>query len=83
MRKHKHQQMKGIEVRFRRAQEAMRSMRVTPETKELQKDLAWMMREIEEYGFAFFPNHYVGDQVIQFEAMVKQLEEHPSTKAKR
>lgn len=73
------QQMKGIEVRFRKAQELMRRLRVTSETKGLQKDIAFTMQEIEQYGFEWFPNHYVGDQIIQFEAMINQLKEHTST----
>lgn len=81
MKQRKHQ-MKGIEVRFRKAQEKMRKLRVTSETKELQKDISWMMKEIEDYSFSWFPNHYIGDQVIQFESMVRQLEEHPSTHTK-
>jgi len=78
-RKHK---MKGIEVRYRKAQEKMRRLRVTSDTKELQKDISFKMQEIESYGWAFFPNHFVGDQVIEFEAMVKQLAEHQSTQSK-
>lgn len=74
----------SLESRFRAAQSTMRSLRVTSETKELQKDIMWTMDTIERHGFSFFPHHYsVHTEVSKFEAMVNQLKEHPSTHSKR
>lgn len=72
-----------LEERFRKAQHIMRALRVTNETKELQKDIMWTMDNIERLGFKFFPHHYdVHEEVSKFEAMVRQLQEHETTNRK-
>ena len=76
------QKTKPVELRFTRAASILRSLKVSENTKELQKDLSWMKKDIEDYGLEFFPNHYVYDKVKEFEALVDALKNHPSTNSK-
>ena len=71
---------KPVEARYQRSLRKMRSMKVSSETKDLQEDLMWKKKQIEDYGFIFFANMFVYPLVIEFEIMVNQLEQHPSTK---
>jgi len=38
-----------------------------------QKEIAHLINEIEQYGFDFFPNHYVYDKVVELEVFVRKL----------
>lgn len=77
-----HQKTKPVENRFNRAAAILRSLRVDTETKELQKDIEWKRHEIEQYGFVFFPNMFVFDKAAEFESLVDELKNHPTTKSK-
>lgn len=64
----------GLEYRYRRAVAISRSCKMTRETKALEQDIAHTINRIDQYGFSFFPNHFIRDEVLQFEAMVNQLQ---------
>lgn len=72
-------QTKPVEARYQRSLRKLRSLRVSPDTKDLQKDLMWLKRSIEDYGFVFFANHYCYPLVMEFEKKVNKLEQDPST----
>lgn len=66
--------MKPIEARYHRVLNTLRRNRyVSAKNKELEKDIAFQIKEIEDYGMVFFPNHFIGDMVVKLEAMVNQL----------
>lgn len=71
---------KPVEIRYNRALSHMRSLRVGGETKDIQEDLMWTKRQIEDYGFTFFSNHFCYPLVMRFEKLVEELAQHPSTK---
>ena len=79
----KQQKTKPVENRFNRAASILRHLHVdSAETKDLQKDIEWKRREIEQYGWNWFPNHYLCESVIEFETLVEELANHPTTKRK-
>ena len=41
-------EMKPVELRFNRALSQMRSLHVSTETKDIQVELAWLKKEIED-----------------------------------
>jgi len=65
--------VKPVEARYNRALSKMRSLRVSHDTVDLQKDLMWKKKEIEYYGMVFFANHFIYDKVVEFERMVDEL----------
>lgn len=72
--------IKPVEARYNRALQLMRTLRVSSETKEIQEELSWLRKDIEDYNFTFFANHFVFDKVTEFERLVSKLQAHPSTK---
>lgn len=64
----------GLEHRYRRAVAIARSCKTNRNTKSLECDIAHVIDTIDRYGFEFFPNHFIRDEVIKFEAMVNQLQ---------
>jgi hypothetical protein len=65
---------KPLEVRFNRVLSQLHACRTTYATRALEKDIAHTVNHIERYGFQWFPNVYVYDDVIQIEGMVRQLQ---------
>lgn len=70
----RNKKVSGLEHRYRRAVATIRSFRPSKETKELEKDIVHTIQHIQNYGFEFFPNHYIRDDVIRLEGMARQLE---------
>lgn len=75
--------VKPVEQRFNRSEASLRSLHVSTDTKDLQKEIEWARREIQQYGFSFFPNLYVFDKVKEFERLVDELRNHPTTQIKK
>ena len=48
--------------------------RQTDEQINLEKECAYLVRDIEQYGFAFFANHYQYDKIDELETKVKELQ---------
>lgn len=69
-----HLKVSGLEYRYRRAVALARSCKTTRETKALEIDIAHTINHIDKYGFEFFSNHYIRDEVLRFEAMISQLQ---------
>lgn len=74
MKKNQHKKVSSLEHRYRRAIATIRSCRTNQDTKALEVDITHNINYIESYGFDFFPNHYVRDQVLLLEAMAHQLQ---------
>jgi len=72
----------AIEGLYRKTRARMRNLRTTMETKELQIEIANEINTIETYGFRWFPNHYIFDNVNRLAKLVDELELHPSTNRK-
>lgn len=64
---------KAVEVRYDAAVEKIRSVRTTRKSIALQKDIAHTMNTIQTYGFRFFPNHYIFDDVVELEKLADRL----------
>lgn len=75
--------IKPVEARYLRALNQMRGLHVSQDTKEIQKRLMWIKKDIEDYQFVFFANFYIYPLVIEFEKGVQELADHPSTKQSR
>lgn len=75
--------IKPVEARYLRALNQLRSLHVSQETKDMQKNLMWIKKEIEDYGMVFFANLFVYPLVIEFEKGVQEIANHPSTKHSR
>lgn len=45
------------------------------DTQELEEEISWKIQRIEQYGFVFFANHYLFDEVRSLSKMAHQLEE--------
>lgn len=41
-------------------------------SREDQVEIAHLMKSIQDYGFSFFPNHYVFDQIQQLESILSK-----------
>lgn len=67
------EQKKGIcaaERRYRTAIYKIRGIGRSRLDKETQVELAHLINKVEEYGFGFFPNHYVFDDIVAIEKIV-------------
>lgn len=67
------QKMKPIQARYNRIMRDLHGLRPNPKTKEIEKDVAYLINKIQAYGFEYFPNHYIFDDVAELEQKVKQL----------
>lgn len=67
------QSISGLESRYRRAIASMRACKTNKDTKALEFDIAHTINKIDQYGFEFFPNHFIRNDVIRLEAMINQL----------
>jgi len=65
--------MSAAERRYRAASSKLRSIQRSTIQKEDQVELAHLIGYIESYGFAFFPNHYVYDEIVRLESIVNKL----------
>ncbi|WGH49836.1 hypothetical protein [Alishewanella phage vB_AspM_Slickus01] len=41
-------------------------------TKQTQQEIAWLFKEITDYGFNFFPNHYLWNNLDKLEAILNE-----------
>jgi len=56
-----------LKSRYMRARHSLRSISLT---KNNQKEIMFLIQRIEDYGFNFFPDHYIRDQVVELEAIL-------------
>jgi hypothetical protein len=66
--------MCAAERRFRSAVYKVRGIGRSKIAKETQVELAHLVNNVETYGFGFFPNHYVFEDIIKIEQIVTALE---------
>lgn len=63
----------GVEKKFRKAVSNMRQLDRKLLTVEETKNLAYLINDVEKYGFNFFPNVYVWDNVDRLTKYVRHL----------
>lgn len=64
----------AAENRFGRAMFRLRALRSTVRTtKEEEVNIAHIINKVQTYGFGFFPNHYVMDDIIELEGIIKDI----------
>jgi hypothetical protein len=63
----------GAEKKFRSVQYNLRSVNRNVMTKKDQEDIAYSINLINQYGFEFFPNHFVFDEINKLDALVNTL----------
>lgn len=64
----------AAENRFRRVMFKLRGMHWSKVSdKKTQTDIAHLVHRVTTYGFGFFPNHYVMDDIIELEKIEKRL----------
>lgn len=66
--------MPAIQSRYIQATRNLRRINPKRRTKELDQEIAHTIKKIEDYGFKFFPNHYVFDDVVKLEGLVEKLQ---------
>lgn len=42
-------------------------------TKETQIDVAFLIRDIQNYGFEFFPEHYIEEKINELESISETI----------
>lgn len=70
------QEKKGVcaaERRYRTALFKIRAVGRSRISKEMQVDIAHHINHIDTYGFGFFPNHYVFDDIVALETIATSL----------
>ena len=65
-----------LQIRFRTSkykfyQNNRRTVKVSPSQKEKEIDYCFMVNEIDQYGFKFFPEHYVKETVKNLEKIAR------------
>lgn len=65
-----------LKIRFKNSKYAFyknnrRTVKVTPSQKDKEIDYCFLVNEIDKYGFDFFPDHYVRDNVRLLEKFAK------------
>lgn len=61
-----------LEARFFRAKNELSFFNCNGvRDKEQEQEICFMIREVEEYGFRFFPEMYVEDKIEELEAIAK------------
>lgn len=83
MKQRKHQDpnyIKPVQAKYEIALKMISNMNNRPYSErpnniELEKEIAYLINKIETYGFEFFPNHYIFDDVVKLQALSKQLYE--------
>ena len=46
----------------------------TPEERQVEEDIAYLVKHVEDIGFKFFPNHFIRDDIIALERLVAAFE---------
>lgn len=64
----------SLEIRFGRIVSQLRNCRVTPDTKELEKDISYKIDFIQKHQFEFFPGFYLYHEIQELDNMVKELQ---------
>lgn len=66
-----------LETRFKKAVEKLKIFpyhkNKRKRDKSVEMEAAYLIHEIEEYGFSFFPEHYVKDKVKKLEDLAEKL----------
>jgi hypothetical protein len=76
----KKKKMSHIEFRFNQCKHKATKLfrfkhhKQTEEERQFEKDIAHIIRHIETYGFKFFPNHYIREDVEALEGMLAAFE---------
>lgn len=63
----------NAERRYRTAMFKIRGFNRNLISKETQTDIAYLINEVDRYGFTFFANHYVIDSVERLEGIANVL----------
>ena len=66
--------MCAAERRYRAAIYKVRGIGRYNIEKSVQEELAHLINKVDSYGFGFFPNHYVFNDIIAIEQIVSALE---------
>lgn len=72
----KHAQKRTIgaaEGRYRTAISKLRAISRNRIPKETQVEIAYLINKVDSYGFNFFPNLYVYDDITKLEELAKTL----------
>ena len=67
--------MCAAERRYRSAIYKIRGVGRYRIEKSTQEELAHLINKVETYGFGFFPNHYVFEDIIAIEKIATALEQ--------
>lgn len=63
----------AAERRYRNAIFKIRAVGRSQISKQEQVDIAYHINTVESYGFGFFPNHYVFDNIVALESIATTL----------
>lgn len=66
-------QLSSAERRFRSVMHQLRTKN-RPSDKETQVEISHHVKKIHDYGFGFFPNHYVMDSIIALEGISNRIQ---------
>lgn len=69
---------KEMETRFKKAKKKIsnsfkRRHRQTHYQKEQEKEAVFLMHHIEDYGFKFFPEHYISKELVDLERIAEDV----------
>jgi len=62
----------SIQKRYNRARNHLRRNFYKLKDQNIQEEIAWTINKIETYGFNFYPETYVEDEVVKLENLVDQ-----------
>lgn len=65
--------MVPVEYKYHRALRMLSRHRPSPQNKRKEEEIAYLINKIETYGFDFYPNHYIFDDVVKLEKLVMEL----------
>lgn len=66
----KQQHTSSAELRFNYLTRKFRQLRDMSKTTQIQ--VAWLFKEIKDYGFNFFPNHYLWGHLNELESILNK-----------
>lgn len=67
----KRERLSGAEKRFNGLKKRLKGLGYSDSlSKNQQVEVAHILREIDSYGFQFFPNHYLFDKIDQIEKVL-------------
>lgn len=70
----------SLEVQFERILSNLRTCKIDPNTKELEKDISYKVDFIQRHQFEFFPGFYLYHEIQDLDRMVKKLKYNQGVK---